>query len=142
MSFTFVRFIIVGISNTIIGLSVMYFLLKVTGLSYWTSTFLGNSVGACVSFFLNRTFTFRSGQSGLKSMFRFIVVILFCYLISFNIGKYLVEWLLNKNLSFSSANITNLQVLASTCLYTALNYFLQKVYVFPMKDSQKLRNTI
>jgi putative flippase GtrA len=142
MSFTFVRFIIVGISNTIIGLSVMYFLLNAAGLSYWTSTFLGNSVGACISFFLNRVFTFRSDQFGFESVFRFIVVILFCYFISFNIGKYLVEWLINKHLSFLSDITTDLQVLASTCLYTALNYVLQKVYVFPMKESQKLRNTI
>ena len=62
MNFQFVRFLMVGVANTIVGLSVMYLLLHLAGLSYWTSTFLGNSVGAVVSFFLNRSFTFRSQE--------------------------------------------------------------------------------
>jgi putative flippase GtrA len=109
MKFTFVRFIIVGIFNTFVGLSVIYLLLN----------------GAVV-----------------KSIIRFIGVILFCYVISYSTGKYLVEALLIKNQPFSLHVVVNIQVFVSACLYTGFNYLLQKLYVFPVKESQKLRDNI
>jgi putative flippase GtrA len=139
MKFTFVRFIMVGLVNTMVGLSVMYLLLHGLGLSYWISTFLGNSVGACVSFFLNRRFTFNSDVSVLTGLFRFIVVILICYLISYSLGDSLVQLLLNNNDTFTSKVKTDLAVLISTFLYTVLNYLSQKLFVFSHKKSFALR---
>lgn len=137
MGYMFVRFIIVGIANTIVGLSVMYLLLHAAGLSYWMATFLGNSVGACVSFFLNRSFTFRSQNAVLSSMIRFVSVILFCYFISYSIGKNLVEWLLGHSMFLKSSVKTDIAVLFSTGLYTVLNYIGQKWFVFRRKKSLK-----
>ncbi|WP_256942646.1 GtrA family protein [Bacillus sp. OV166] len=57
------------------------------GFSYWLSTFLGNTLGACVSYFLNRNFTFNTENSVTHSAFRFVIVILCCYFISFDLGK-------------------------------------------------------
>ena len=130
MKFTFVRFIMVGLVNTMVGLSVMYLLLHGLGLTYCVSTFFGNSVGACVSFFLNRRFTFRSDVSVVTGLFRFIVVILICYFISYSLGKNLVQLLLNNNDTFTSKGKTDLAVLISTFLYTMLNYLSQKLFVF------------
>ncbi|MBV7505771.1 GtrA family protein [Bacillus sp. sid0103] len=130
MKFTFVRFIMVGMVNTMVGLSVMYLLLHGPGLSYWMSTFLGNSVGACVSFFLNRRFTFRSDVSVLNGLLRFVMVILICYFISYTMGENLVQWLLVNNDTITSRVKTDLAVLISTFLYTMLNYLSQKLIVF------------
>lgn len=129
MNYQFIRFLLVGIANTIVGLSVMYSLLHIAGLSYWTSTFLGNSVGAVVSFFLNRSFTFRSKSSVGKSMIRFVAVILFCYVVSYSVGQHLVEWVLSKT-DFTSTIKTDIAVFISTGIYTILNYICQKVFVF------------
>jgi putative flippase GtrA len=136
MKFSFVRFIIVGIVNTIVGLSVMYLLLHALGLSYWMSTFLGNSIGACVSYTLNRNFTFNSQNSLPKSMIRFVIVILCCYFISYDLGKNLVVWLLKANDIFNPKLNTDLAVLVGTGLYTVLNYFGQKLIVFPTKNTK------
>jgi putative flippase GtrA len=38
----------VGIVNTFIGLFFMFFFLNVVGVSYWVSTFRGNTIGACI----------------------------------------------------------------------------------------------
>lgn len=135
MKFTFVRFIMVGVVNTLVGLSVMYLLLHGFGLSYWISTFLGNSVGACFSFFLNRRYTFRSDVSVLQGLLRFIVVILICYFISYSIGENTVKWLLNNNDMITSKVKTDLAVLISTFLYTMLNYLSQKLLVFHKRRS-------
>lgn len=129
MNYQFVRFLMVGVANTIVGLSVMYLLLHLAGLSYWTSTFLGNSVGAVVSFFLNRSFTFRSQSSVFKSMLRFVAVILFCYFVSYTLGRNLVDWMLS-NSGLTSGIKTDIAVLISTGFYTVLNYLLQKIFVF------------
>ncbi|SMQ77444.1 Putative flippase GtrA (transmembrane translocase of bactoprenol-linked glucose) [Bacillus sp. OV166] len=135
MKYSFVRFIIVGIVNTVVGLSVMYLLLHLLGQSYWIATFVGNSIGAFVSFILNRNFTFKSKDSVSKSAIRFIVVILGCYFISYEIGRSFVEWILNKNEFFSPFFKTDISVLIGTCLYTLLNYFGQKLFVFSKKDT-------
>lgn len=135
MKYSFVRFIMVGIVNTFVGLSVMYLLLHLLGQSYWIATFVGNSIGACVSYILNRNFTFKSQSSVAKSAVRFIVVILCCYFISYDIGRSFVEWMLKNNDYFSANVKTDLSVLVGTCLYTLLNYLGQKLFVFSKKDS-------
>ena len=134
MSFTFVRFLIVGVANTLVGLSVMYLFLHLGGLSYWMSTFLGNSIGACVSYFLNRRFTFKSDHSVSKSMIRFVATILFCYYISYHIGEHFIQWLLQNNPTFTSSAKTDIAVLISTLLYTFLNYLCQRLFVFPKNE--------
>jgi putative flippase GtrA len=134
MKNTFIRFILVGVANTIIGLSVMFLLFHSLALSYWMATFLGNTVGACVSYCLNRSFTFRSKTSVSKSLVRFVGVILFCYLVSFYIGKQAVHLMLAQIHIFSDAVSTDFAILVSTCLYTILNYSLQKFIVFREKS--------
>ncbi|WP_066253809.1 GtrA family protein [Neobacillus drentensis] len=135
MRYSFVRFIMVGVVNTVVGLSVMYLLLHALGQSYWIATFLGNSIGACVSFLLNRNFTFKSKDSVSKSAVRFIVVILSCYFISYEIGRSFVDWILKNYEFFSPVVKTDISVLIGTCLYTLLNYFGQKRFVFSKKHS-------
>jgi putative flippase GtrA len=135
MKYSFVRFIIVGVVNTIVGLSCMYLFLHAAGLSYWIATFLGNSIGACVSYILNRKFTFKSESSVPKSAIRFIIVILCCYFISYDLGKNLVEWVLKSYAIFNEKLKVDLAVLVGTGMYTLLNYFGQKLFVFPKKDA-------
>ena len=133
MRFTFVRFLIVGVANTLVGLSMMYLFLHLGGLSYWMSTFLGNSIGACVSYFLNRSFTFKSDHSVSKSIIRFVATILFCYFTSYIIGKHFIQWLLQNNPTFTSSAKTDIAILIST-LYTILNYLCQRLFVFPKNE--------
>ncbi|MGR6342062.1 GtrA family protein [Priestia megaterium] len=134
MRFTFIRFILVGVVNTIIGLSAMFLFYHLLGLSYWMATFLGNTIGACVSYCLNRKFTFKNNTSVSKSLVRFVIVILFCYFVSFYIGKHIVYLALNHIHTFTETVTTDLAILVSTCLYTLLNYTLQKWIVFPRKS--------
>ncbi|WP_066304238.1 GtrA family protein [Bacillus sp. FJAT-29814] len=136
MKFTFIRFLLVGIANTIIGLSVMFLFYHLFGFSYWMATFLGNTVGASVSYYLNRSFTFKSKATVSKSLVRFAGVILFCYFVSFYIGKQAVDLVLNQTHIFSATMSTDLAILGSTCLYTLLNYALQKFIVFREKSAK------
>ncbi|WP_042461966.1 GtrA family protein [Neobacillus dielmonensis] len=136
MKYTFIRFIMVGVANTLIGLSVMFLFYHLLGLSYWTATFLGNSIGACISYCLNRSFTFKSKSSVSKSLVRFAGVILFCYFAAFYMGKHAVHLVLGHIPIVPAAISTDVAILVSTCLYTILNYFLQKWLVFPKKNAE------
>ncbi|WP_430101061.1 GtrA family protein [Paenibacillus polymyxa] len=41
----------------------MFLLFNILETNYWLSTFIGNSVGATVSYFLNKRFTFKMMQT-------------------------------------------------------------------------------
>lgn len=123
---TFLRFLVVGVLNTIFGLSVTFILLHVFTQSYWMSTFIGNTVGAVCSFLLNRTFTFKSNVSYVKGGFRFIVIIFICYVASYSLSPIIASFLrLSPLLSDKNA-----AVLIGAMLYTITNYVGQKYFVF------------
>jgi hypothetical protein len=67
----------------------------------------------------------------------FIIVILTCYFIAFNLGAKIIDYILNLQ-DFISLNFKNdLAVLISSGLYTVLNYFGQKLLVFKNKNMTK-----
>lgn len=129
-----VRFLLVGVVNTGIGLAIMFLLLNVVGASYWFSTFTGNAVGACVSFLLNRAFTFKSTVSFHKGLPRFIIVILLCYFSSYFLSGKMGEWI-GQNFIISPEVVKNLSVLLGSVFYTICNYLGQKYLVFTSKSS-------
>jgi putative flippase GtrA len=130
MNASFIRFLAVGVVNTIIGLSVMYSLLHIMNLSYWYATFFGNVVGAFVSYLLNKTFTFRSKCSVSSTWYRFIIVICSCYFVSYYLGKMTVVLFIQKIPEIPLYHADNYAILVGTALYTILNYLGQRWFVF------------
>jgi putative flippase GtrA len=124
-----VRFLLVGVVNTFIGLVIMFFLYNVAGVSYWTATFIGNTIGACVSFLLNRTFTFKSNVSFQKGLPRFFVIIFICYFSAYFCSEKLLE-LLSQLYVLSTSTEKNASILVGSTLYTMANYLGQKYFVF------------
>ena len=128
---TFFRFLLVGIVNTIIGLSLMLALLNWAGIGYWLSTCIGNAAGACVSYVLNRTYTFRSDVLWWKGFVLFVLVVLGCYVISYGLGIALIERALPVIFPKASPKIIeNTAIVAGMSMYTIINYFFQKKLVF------------
>jgi putative flippase GtrA len=125
----FSRFLLVGIINTIVGLSMMLTLFHI-GFTYWLATFIGNVIGACVSFSLNRSFTFKSKQTDMLTVVRFFTVIGVCYSVSYFIGIQLATNMFRLFMSFPSQHIEDAAILFGTALYTVLNFFGQKQFVF------------
>lgn len=129
---SFVRFLLVGIINTLTGLSITFMLLNVIGWSYWLSTFIGNGSGACVSFLLNRAFTFQSNIEIKKSAPKFITMIMLCYFLSYASSDILAEFMY-QHVDFGMSPLINkdeLAILLGTGFYTVSNYFGQKYFVF------------
>ncbi|MBM7691206.1 putative flippase GtrA [Peribacillus deserti] len=126
----FIRFLLVGIVNTLIGLSSILILMNILGVGYWYSTLAGNAIGAVASFFLNRAFTFKSSVSYGKSAFRFAGVIVICYFLSYSVSGMLAENVQSMLAFTPGTSAQNTAVLIGSLLYTVLNFMGQKYFVF------------
>lgn len=126
---SFIRFLLVGVINTCVGLFIIFVLLNALHLSYWVSTFVGNSAGACVSYLLNRSFTFNSTVSFQRGLPRFVTIILICYFGAYFFSERLMIWF-NSFHYVSTFVEQNGAVLIGCVLYTIGNYLGQKYFVF------------
>ncbi|WP_231514802.1 GtrA family protein [Oceanobacillus salinisoli] len=127
---SFIRFLLVGMINTFVGLSIMFILLNLFGWSYWSSTCTGISIGAVISYILNRSYTFNSKVSNLTGVLRFTAVILGCYLLSYSISFLVTLQLVIPEGLVKIITVDHLSVLLGTALYTLSNYFGQRFFVF------------
>lgn len=123
---SFFLFLLVGISNTLLSAVLMFAL---EGLGYWPSTAIAYILGAVLSFFLNKKYTFKNNDTVLKSALRFGLNIIMCYILAF----FLAQPIADKLLSF--LNVTpiwqeRLTKLFGMGLYTLINYFGQRFFAF------------
>lgn len=138
---TLIRFLIVGVINTLVGTGVMFGLYNVAGLyrwgdlGYWLSTVGNYTVGSVVSFFLNKHFTFRNTEKGWRVVVRFVVNIAVCMILAYGIAQRAVVWFLSET-SLSAQLQGNISMLVGMVLFVGLNYFGQRFFAF-RQDEQK-----
>ena len=53
------KFILVGVVNTLVGTAIMFGLYNLAGCSYWVSSAANYVIGSILSYVLNKKFTFR-----------------------------------------------------------------------------------
>ena len=124
---TILKFLIVGVVNTVFGTIVMFSLYNLAGCSYWISSAANYILGSILSFFLNKYFTFQNRERSWGQVVRFTVNIAACYLVAYGVAKPAVRMLL----SGQSVSIQeNAAMLAGMCLFTGLNYFGQRFFAF------------
>lgn len=132
---TLFRFILVGLVNTAVGYGVMFGLYNLAGLhtwgdtGYWISSAANYIVGSVVSFFLNKHFTFRNQEKGVKVVLRFALNIAVCWALAYGIAKPLMVWLL-AGTGWSQQIQGNLSMLAGSGIFVFLNYFGQRFFAF------------
>jgi len=130
------KFLLVGVINTLVGSGTMFFAYNALHLSYWVSSALNYIVGSLVSYFLNRSFTFKSQQRGWKNILRFTVNILCCYLLAYGMAKPIVNAVLSVWIS-DTAVLDNLAMLCGMGLFVVLNYIGQRYLVFNDRSGKK-----
>lgn len=70
----FLKFGLVGVSNTVLTFVVFTILVKALGVWYIAASAIGFVVGACNGFLLNRSWTFRGHNGGASAALRWAVV--------------------------------------------------------------------
>lgn len=134
---TFLKFIFVGILNTLLGMAIMFGLYNLAGASYWVSSAANYILVSIFSFIVNKRFTFRHEGILAASGLRFAVNIGVCYLLAYGAAKPLAAFLLG---NASRAVRENAAMLVGMCIFTAANYIGQRWFVFGKareEDSQK-----
>ena len=84
---TFLKFVLVGVVNTLFGTAIMFVFYNVFHLSYWLSSASNYVFGSILSYFLNKYFTFQSKGSNGKTIGRFVFNITICYLCAYGLAK-------------------------------------------------------
>ena len=127
---TVLKFLLVGVVNTLIGTGTMFLLYNLAHCSYWISSAAHYVVGGVVRFFLNKYFTFQNKGWSWGQVGKFIVSVSVCYLLAYGLAKPLALHLLAGQ---SQSIQENVAMLVGMCLYTALNYLGQRFFAFKVK---------
>lgn len=128
---TMLKFILVGIVNTLVGTGVMFALYNLAGCNYWVSSAANYIVGSIVSYFLNKYFTFQDKSRSFKTVLRFIVNISVCYLLAYGIAKPVTLWILSSQPQKIQENIA---MLVGMGLFVCLNYIGQRFFTFKKEN--------
>lgn len=124
---TTVKFLIVGVINTMVGTGVMFVFYNVFSLSYWISSASNYVVGSIVSYFLNKYFTFQSKEKSWTQISKFVLNITVCYLLAYGMAKPLVSFVLS---DFNEKIQGNVSMLFGMGFFVVLNYLGQRLFVF------------
>jgi putative flippase GtrA len=119
--FQFIKFGIVGVSNTLLTAGVIWILMKVFHCSDYVSNFIGYIIGLTNSFIWNRKWTFESKTKVSVTVFKFIVTFAISYAVQLG------------NL-YALLHLTHIDPyycqLLSIVVYTLINFILNKYYTF------------
>ena len=128
------RFLIVGVINTLVGSAIMFGLYNLAHCTYWVSSAANYVLTSILSFFLNKYFTFQNKEQSLRQVLRFVVNIAVCYGLAYGIAKPLCRALL------AGASISvrdNVSMLVGMVLFTGLNYLGQRLFAFRSEEDAK-----
>lgn len=123
----FLKFMVVGAVNTVVGTAVMFVMYNVLHQSYWISSASNYVVGSILSYFLNKYFTFESKRKASSQVLKFVLNISLCYLAAYGIARPAVTWILQ---GAQGTLRDNLAMIVGMVLFTLLNYIGQRAYVF------------
>ena len=128
---TFITFLIVGVVNTLFGTIIMFVLYNAFGCSYWVSSFCDYFFGSILSYFLNKHFTFHYQGTDWRSIVKFALNIIVCYLIAYSLALPLTRAAL-ESMHWSKTVVENVAMIVGTGLFMVINYLGQKFFAFAL----------
>lgn len=124
---TMLKFILVGIANTIFGMGIMFLFYNFFHFNYWISSASNYIFGSILSYFLNKYFTFQNNSKGFKVILKFTINITICYLVAYGLAKPLTVMAMA---SFGPNIQNNIAMLAGSIFFVVLNYVGQRFWAF------------
>lgn len=140
----FWKFILVGVLNTIVGTGLQFLLYNLTALNTLreTGVLIASAVSyilaSIMSYFLNKYFTFKNKEKGIKPVLKFTVNIAVCYGIAYGIAIPLINrlcdmWQLTMFGWSVETFAANFSMVVGSCLFVACNYIGQRFFAFKEK---------
>ncbi len=131
---SFLTFLVVGVVNTLFGTAIMLVLYNVFGCSYWVSSFCDYLFGSILSYFLNKHFTFHYQGTDWRSIAKFTLNIIVCYVIAYSLALPLTRYAL-ESMHLSKVIVENIAMLVGTGLFMLINYLGQKFFAFKKHEA-------
>lgn len=129
------KFLMVGVINTLVGTAIMFGLYNLLHCGYWFSSAANYVFTSIMSFFLNKYFTFKNKENSVKQVFKFIINIVICYILAYGIAKPVVLNILSEQ---STVIRDNVAMLTGMCLFTGFNFIGQKFFAFKDKADKSV----
>jgi putative flippase GtrA len=117
----FMKFGLVGVSNTLLTLGVIFLLEEVVHADYRIANAIGYALGLANSFLLNRRWTFKSCGGVPAQICRFLLVFCLCYAVQFGLLALMVT---------SFRWMTPRAQVVAMALYTCMSYVLSRRFVY------------
>jgi putative flippase GtrA len=121
------KFIMVGIINTIVGFSIFYLSLEVFHFNYLVSLIISHIIGVINSYLWNKSWTFNIHYHSFSMVFKFGLTYLLTFIINSVLLVLLVE-VFNQNPVISQ--------LFSMVITTAISFVGQKYWSFKVKKME------
>ena len=121
-----VRFLVVGVANALVGLTVIFAAKALLAFGDVAANATGYGVGLTVSFVLNKSWTFNHKGEILASAVRFLGVFAVAYTINLTIVLALIDW--------AQVNAYLAHALGMPC-YTVAFFLLSKHFAFRGSDT-------
>ncbi len=125
------KFLLVGVLNTLVGDGLSFLLINLTDLNMWLATALPTVIASVMSYFLNKYFTFKNTEKGWRPALRFAINIAVCYLLAYGIAIPLMQFALS---AAEPALRDNLSKLIGMCLFVGFNYLGQRLFAFRNRE--------
>jgi len=125
------KFLLVGVLNTLVGDVLSFLLINLTDLNMWLATALPTVIASVMSYFLNKYFTFKNTEKGWRPALRFAINIAVCYLLAYGIAIPLMQFALS---AAEPALRDNLSKLIGMCLFVGFNYLGQRLFAFRNRE--------
>ena len=123
------RFGIVGIANTALDFAILFLLVSL-GLDRIPANYISTSIAFVFSFFVNKSFTFKSTGGNAKKQFAlFIIITIFSLWVIQPIVILVVSWVIG-GLGLSSAVVLFIAKLFATVASLIWNYIFYSRFVF------------
>ena len=140
----FITYCLVGVVNTLVGMSTAFIALNVFMFNYAISTGLSYITGIIVSFFLNKKYTFKNTDKAGTQFVKFFLTMLPSFVFSYWFGFYLAHFATKYCVSVinflnnitgipNSRIIDNIAVLVSLVTHLIIGFSVNKIFVFRKK---------
>lgn len=133
-----VKFLAVGVLNTVFSAVVMFLLYNLAGFGYWGSSAASYLLGAVLSYVLNKKFTFQNEDAVWKTALKFAVNVAVCYLLAYSLAQPAVTWLLS-SMKLEQKIVEQAAMLAGMALYTLFNYVGQRFFAFRQNKAEEMQ---
>ncbi len=130
------KFLAVGVLNTLLSAAVMFLLYNLAQFGYWGSSAVSYLLGGVVSYILNKKFTFQNDDAIWKTALKFALNAAVCYLLAYSIAQPVIAWLLSST-SLPQNIVEQFAMLAGMVLYTLFNYVGQRFFAFRGRQESK-----